>query len=126
SEDSLHTATGTRDKEEASKDWYALVASLPKKEDLQSIAQEVKSTLRTEIASLHTSLTDLEGRVAALKSAGLVLHQSHNTDRQHIDLPLHVEDLDNRSRRNNRVRGLRETAGQENLRENLTPLFHTK
>ncbi|CAH2324658.1 Hypothetical predicted protein [Pelobates cultripes] len=60
--------------------------------------------------------------MTALESAGPVPQQTHNHDRQLMDLQLHVEDLDNRSRRNNiRVRGLRET---ENLRETLTSLFN--
>ncbi|CAH2292600.1 Hypothetical predicted protein [Pelobates cultripes] len=123
-EDSLHTTAGTRDTEGPSQNWYALYDSLPKKEDLHTIVQEVKST-RTEIVSLRTFLSDLEGRVTALESAGPVPQQTHKHDRQLMDLRLHVEDLDNRSRRNNiRVRGLRETAGSENLRETLTPLFN--
>ncbi|CAH2292685.1 Hypothetical predicted protein [Pelobates cultripes] len=51
-------------------------------------------------------------------------HPNHSYDRQLTDLRLHVEDLDNRSRRNNiRIRG-REPIGPENLKEILTPLFN--
>ncbi|CAH2306732.1 Hypothetical predicted protein [Pelobates cultripes] len=127
SEDSLLTAAGSRDQGTPTPDWYALFTFLPKK-DLQLIVQEVKTTLRTEIASLRTSLQDLEGRVTALEKAGptmQVLQPTHTYDRQLTDLRLHVEDLDNRSRRNNiRIRGLREPIGPEDLRETLIPLFN--
>ncbi|CAH2310621.1 Hypothetical predicted protein [Pelobates cultripes] len=90
SEDSLLTAAGPRDQGNPTPDWYALFTSLPKKEDLQSIVQEVKTTLRTEIASLSTSLQDLEGRVTALENAGPTMqvhHPNHSYDRQLTDLP---------------------------------------
>ncbi|CAH2301820.1 Hypothetical predicted protein [Pelobates cultripes] len=51
-------------------DWYALFVSLPKKEDIHSLLEEVKSALHTEMCSLTTSLIALEARVTALESRG--------------------------------------------------------
>ncbi|CAH2274844.1 Hypothetical predicted protein [Pelobates cultripes] len=87
-------------------DWYSLFASLPKKEDLQTFLAEVRTTLRSEITTLRTFLSDLEGRVRALETAGppapnTAQHTRDTQLRQITDLRLHVEDLDNRSRRHN-------------------------
>ncbi|CAH2277907.1 Hypothetical predicted protein [Pelobates cultripes] len=87
-------------------DWYALFTSLPKKEDFQSLLEEVKTMLRTEISALGTSLTALEARVQTLESQSPDLHCPAVTTtkaqvKQIQDLRLHVEDLDKRSRRHN-------------------------
>ncbi|CAH2282734.1 Hypothetical predicted protein [Pelobates cultripes] len=111
-------------------DWYTLFTSLPKKEDFQSLLDEVKATLRTEISALGTSLTALETRVQALGSQGPNPHcpalQATEAHSRHIqDLRLHIEDLDNRSRRHNiRVRGCRESDTPEDARATLTPIFN--
>ncbi|CAH2277423.1 Hypothetical predicted protein [Pelobates cultripes] len=111
-------------------DWYTLFTSLPKKEDFQTLLDEVKATLRTEISALGTSLTALETRVQALETQGPNPHcpaiQATEAHSRHIqDLRLHIEDLDNRSRRHNiRVRGCRESDTTEDARATLTPIFN--
>ncbi|CAH2252132.1 Hypothetical predicted protein [Pelobates cultripes] len=96
-------------------DWYALFASLSKKEDFQQLVDEVMGTLHSEISSIRTSLTSLKTCVSALEERGpqangpdpaTIRHQAA----QITDMRMHIEDLDNRSRRNNiRVQGLKET-----------------
>ncbi|CAH2316644.1 Hypothetical predicted protein [Pelobates cultripes] len=101
-------------------DWYALFTSLPKKEDFQSLLEEVKTKLRMEISTLGTSLTALEARV---ESQGPDLHclavmTTKTQVKQIQDLHLHVEYLDNRSH-NIRVRGCRESDNPDDTRAGL-------
>ncbi|CAH2225734.1 Hypothetical predicted protein [Pelobates cultripes] len=122
--------TGTNGTAAPAPDWYALYASLPKKEDFHSLLEEVKTTLHTEISALGSSITALETRVQALESRRPdlpcpALAATTAQAKQIQDLRLHIEDLDNRSRRHNiRVRGCRETDPPEDTRAILTPLFN--
>ncbi|CAH2278302.1 Hypothetical predicted protein [Pelobates cultripes] len=124
--------TGTNGTAAPAPDWYALYASLPKKEDFHSLLEEVKTTLHTEISALGSSITALETRVQALESRRPdlpcpALAATTAQAKQIQDLRLHIEDLDNRSRRHNiRVRGCRETDPPEDTRAILTPLFNPR
>ncbi|CAH2301031.1 Hypothetical predicted protein [Pelobates cultripes] len=97
--------------------------------DLRDSSPPDWTTLRTEITTLRSSLSALEGRVEALETAGTPAPSNtqktpDTQSRQITDLRLHVEDLDNRSRRHNiRVRGLQESQGPEDLKDALIPIF---
>ncbi|CAH2294030.1 Hypothetical predicted protein [Pelobates cultripes] len=94
------------------------------------LVAEVKGMLQSKIASVLTSMKSLEDRISSLeerdsRTGGPVPSAIQQHAAQITDMRLHIEDLDNRSRRHNiRVRGLREAPDQENLKATLTRLFN--
>ncbi|CAH2300845.1 Hypothetical predicted protein [Pelobates cultripes] len=106
-------------------------AKMLSKADTGSLVQELRAVLREKLAGLRADLTALEQRVDEMETS------AHGCEEQHraaevavtrqgnmlLTLRRQVEDLENRSRRNNiRIRGLPET-GTEPLQTTLTDLF---
>lgn len=113
--------------------WRSYLSHLPTKEDFKTLLAEVKDTCRTEIASIRQDLTAIADRVDALETA-------HDSTRSYVaelqthssvqatalkETRRHLEDLDNRGRRNNiRIRGLPEAEGREDLQLILESIFN--
>lgn len=110
----------------------ALLQALPMKQDIESLIQRVEEAhhrdiqpVRTEIGALtdrvdagESSISSLEVRMEALEQANIAQAESA------VALQLHLEDLEDRSRRNNlRLRGLPEATGAENLQDTVTAIF---
>lgn len=112
---------------------WALLKALPTKTDIESLLsrtetqhhkeiQEVRGelqTLSTRLSAGETSVSDLEHRVADLE----------HLQNAHIDaatmLHLHMEEREDRSRRNNLcLRGLPEMTGHEDLAVTAADIFH--
>lgn len=114
-------------------DLNQLLSQIPTKEDFRVLISEVKDTCRAEIASIRQDLQHVSNRVEGLEEA-------HDSTRAYIaqlhrtivaqsefmgDMHNHVEDLDNRGRRNNiRVRGLPEATQAEDLPATLEAIFN--
>ncbi|CAH2220113.1 Hypothetical predicted protein [Pelobates cultripes] len=101
------------------------------KADTGSLVQEPRVVLREELAGLRSDLTALEQRVEEMETTAHGCEEQHRATEVAVtrqgNMPLtlrrQVEDLKNRSRRNNiRVRGLPET-GTEPLQATLIDLF---
>lgn len=113
--------------------WRSYVRHLPTKEDFKNLLAEVKDTCRTAIASIRQDLTTITNRVDALeethdstKSYVMELQQHSSASVRALrETRRHLEDLDNRGRRNNiRIRGLPEAEGQEDLQVILESIFN--
>lgn len=113
--------------------WAKCFQQLPTKADFQELISEVKDACRQEIAALRQDIQQVTLRVEDLETE----HDTTRTYLSHVhpllsaqsetirDMNRHLEDLDNRGRRNNiRVRGLPEAAGTENLTEILVSIFN--
>ncbi|CAH2273266.1 Hypothetical predicted protein [Pelobates cultripes] len=114
-----------------SADLAAISASMMTRKDKGEMVAELRAIIREEIAAVRTDLTALEQRVDRLEEERIQTQQHRQaadlaTTRQGnilLDLRRQVEDLDNRSRRNNiRVRGLPESE-DEVPQEILNGLF---
>lgn len=117
----------------ADRRWAHLLRQLPTKEDFRALVAEVKEACKIEIAAVRQDLRQVSDRVESLES-------EHDLTRRHIsqlqahvssqeallqDTRLHLEDLDNRGRRNNiRIRGLPEVEGVEDLQTTLESIFN--
>lgn len=86
---------------------------------MQEVRGEV-ATLADRMNTGEASVTSLKGRVAALEQAR-DLHRDST-----IALQLHLEDIEDRSRRNNlQLRGIPEDTAMENLGETVKEMFRT-
>ncbi|CAH2329759.1 Hypothetical predicted protein [Pelobates cultripes] len=101
------------------------------KSDTGSLVQELRAALREELAGLRSDLTALEQRVDEMESTARGCEEQHRATEVAVTrqgnmlltMRRQVEDLENRSRRNNiRVRSLPES-GTESLHATLTDLF---
>lgn len=87
-------------------------------QDIQAVRTDVQA-ISDRVSTGETSLSALEHRAAALEGS-----QETQMDTA-MALQLHLEDLKDRSRRNNlRLRGLPEATGTENLADTVTAVFH--
>lgn len=85
--------------------------------DLQAVQSDVQA-LSEKMHTGETAVSALETRVSSLESA---CNKYFDTA---ITLQLHLEDLEDRIRRNNlRFRGIPEATGREDLRETVTAIF---
>lgn len=85
--------------------------------DIQEVRGEV-SNLTERVVSGEESVSSLEARVAALEQARDHHHKSA------VSLQLHLEDVEDRSRRYNlRLRGIPEAAEMEDVRARVTAIF---
>lgn len=113
--------------------WQDCLQAIPTKEDFRLLIEEVKSACRAEIQVIHTNLKHLSDRVEMaeeeIQETKLAVHRTQVQGADHHimlrNMQRHLEDLDNRGRRNNiRVRGLPESEGPEDLHETLQLLFN--
>lgn len=102
--------------------------------DMSVFSADIKSTFSAAITDLKTNLVVLTEKLAASEHAGRQRDKAiHRLDQvtvshaQHfIDLNRHVEDLDNRGRRNNiRVRGIPETVEADQITPALQRVFNS-
>lgn len=113
--------------------WAECFQQLPTKADFQALISEVRDACRQEIAVLRHDIQQVAVRVDDLESE----HDSTRKYLSHVhpllaaqssvirDMNRHLEDLDNRGRRNNiRLRGLPEVSGSENLPAILSTIFN--
>lgn len=115
-------------------DIRALLQALPTKNDIEAMIlrleethrrdiQEVRgevSSLADRVASGETAVSSLEERISALEQAR-DLHRDTA-----VSLQLHMEDVEDRSRRNNlRLRGIPEAVDAEHLAEAVKNIFRT-
>ncbi|KAG8584414.1 hypothetical protein GDO81_008823 [Engystomops pustulosus] len=109
-------------------------SNLPTKEDFKSLIAEVKEAFRSEISEIRRDIQGMTQKIDHLEaeqadSRRQTTHTQHALHSQSVtlqDMARHLEDLDNRGRRNNiRVRGLSEVEGKEDVRATLQALFST-
>ncbi|CAH2322102.1 Hypothetical predicted protein [Pelobates cultripes] len=110
-----------------------MTALMVTKEDLTRASDTLHAALKAEVAGIKSDIARQDTRITAIEQrAETAESQWQATDtaiRRQGDLILamrrHLEDLDNRGRRNNiRVRGVPEADGAgENIAESLTQLF---
>lgn len=114
--------------------WRDYVRCMPTKQDFRMLIQEVRDTSRTEISMLRTDLHQLSTKVASLEEetcdTKIELSQIHDRLTSQAstlrNFQRHLEDLDNRGRRNNiRVRGLPEATQEEDLNVTLQAIFNS-
>lgn len=89
--------------------WHSYLQAMPTKEDFRQLIEDVKSTCRSEIQVLQSDLKHLADRVEMAKEeiqeTKLAVHRAQPQGVDHCtllrDMQRHLEDLDNRDRRNN-------------------------
>lgn len=113
--------------------WAQYLRQLPTKDDFKSLVAEVKEACKTEITALRKDLKHVSDRVETLETDHddtrryVTQLQSHITaqDKFLNDTRSHLEDIDNRGRRNNiRVRGIPEADNAEDLPSLLSSIFN--
>uniref|UniRef100_A0A8C5LRC0 Uncharacterized protein n=1 Tax=Leptobrachium leishanense TaxID=445787 RepID=A0A8C5LRC0_9ANUR len=119
----LHTGDGP--------DWATLLARLPTKEDLK----EANAIIMAELQQVRGDLQGLHTKIHAVEATCDVLNLQQAANSTKLDsqneqlrgMALHMEDLDNRGRRNNlRIRGLPDTEDSPTqLIPTLTSIFNT-
>lgn len=113
--------------------WSRYLRQLPTKDDFKTLVAEVKEACKIEIAAIRQDLGQVTGRVDSLEA-------DHDSTRRYVsqlqahisaqdcllqDTRLHLEDLDNRGRRNNiRVRGVPEAETTEDIPLILEAIFN--
>ena len=107
---------------------------MPTKHDFRMLIQEVRETCRSEINMLRTDFHHLSTRVTSIaddvddaKQEISHIHARLASQATTLrDFHRHLEDLDNRGRRNNiRVRGLPEATQDEDLPVTLQAIFNS-
>uniref|UniRef100_A0A8C5PJY0 Uncharacterized protein n=1 Tax=Leptobrachium leishanense TaxID=445787 RepID=A0A8C5PJY0_9ANUR len=112
-------------------DWATLLARLPTKEDLR----EANATIMAELQQVRGDLQGLHTKIHAVEATCDALNLQQSATSTKLDsqteqlrgMALHMEDLDNRGRRNNlRIRGLPDTEeSPADLIPTLTSIFNT-
>ncbi|KAM9313358.1 RNA-binding protein FXR2 [Gastrophryne carolinensis] len=106
---------------------------LPTRDDLESFIHRVESTFKKDISDLQQSVGGLDARVDSLERSRATTAQRLETLERDLAQQkavaqmtvLHLDDLENRSRRNNiRIRGLPEATGPDQLRPTITGIFN--
>lgn len=110
----------------------ALLQALPTKQDIEALILRVEESHRREIQEVRTEIHSLADRVdngeasistIAARLGALEQSQAEQAEST-IAIQLHMEDLEDRSRRNNlRLRGIPEATGAENLPDTVTAIF---
>ncbi|CAH2312183.1 Hypothetical predicted protein [Pelobates cultripes] len=119
--------TGGPSLADISADILALAASMVTKEDLKALS----AVIRTEVTEIKADIATQAGRLQALETTVLSTTAQAETTNLAITrqgnmllaLRRQAEDLDNRGRRSNRVHGLPESAGEEDVEATLQTLF---
>lgn len=118
---------------EAYTSWWDYVRCMPTKQGFRMLIQEVRDTCRSEIGMLRTDLQHLSTKVTPLEEDACDTKQELSQIHARLasqasilrDFQRHLEDLDNRGRRNNiRVRGLPEATQEEDLPSTLQAIFN--
>ncbi|KAG8580053.1 hypothetical protein GDO81_007107 [Engystomops pustulosus] len=114
-------------------DIKSLLSSLPTKEDISLFASQILAECRQEFASLRSDVTSLTSRVDDLEQAqsstAMSLESIQDMIQQHHAqlhaLQQHMDDIENRSRRNNlRIKGLPESVQPATLFSTITEILN--
>lgn len=114
-------------------DLQALMASLPTKADLSILAKQIAAEckeefiqLRQDVSALFTRVEAVEETTATSSSSLQILQETvHQHSAQLFTLQQHIDDVENRNRRNNiRLRGLPEAVGSDELYPALLSIFN--
>ncbi|CAH2275739.1 Hypothetical predicted protein [Pelobates cultripes] len=110
----------------------ALAANVVTKDDLRGLSETLHAAIHTEVTALRADLVTQGSRLQQLENTT----QAHTAQAEASNLAItrqgnmlltlrrHTEDLDNRGRRSNiRVRGIPESAGDEDVEALLRALF---
>ncbi|CAH2319313.1 Hypothetical predicted protein [Pelobates cultripes] len=110
----------------------ALAANMVTKDDLRGLSETLYAAIHTEVTALRADLVAQDSRLQHLENTT----QAHTAEAEASNLAItrqgnmlltlrrHTEDLDNRGRRSNiRVRGIPESAGEEDVEALLRALF---
>lgn len=115
-------------------DIRSLLQALPTRSDIEALILKLEETHRRDIQEVRGEISNLTERVSTGESSASLLservsalEQARDQQREAaITLQLHLEDVEDRSRRNNlRLRGIPESAHQENLGETVREIFRT-
>lgn len=99
-------------------DIRTLLHTLPTKADMEALVQRMEEQNRHDFQQLHTKVQHLDVRFSKGESSVSSLEKGL------AETQIHIEDLENRSRRNNlRLRGLPEATGPENLQETVRAIL---
>lgn len=112
----------------------ALLSLLPSKQDMHTLASELKTAWRQDLQTVQTEVDVLQTRVQKLEEIQTTMQQeldaakssSATGESLHCSLISQLDDLENRNRRNNiRLRGIPESVQTQDLIPSLTKLFNT-
>lgn len=110
-----------------------LFRSLPTKEDIKAMISNLEDAhcrevqeIRSEITTINTRVDGADSFAAATEARLERLERIQAKQEETIkDLTLHIEDLEDRGRRNNlRIKGLPEPEGREDLPAIVREIFH--
>lgn len=112
-------------------DIRSLLRALPTKADMEALMSRLEEQHRRDFHELRTEVHTLDDRVgkgememSALELLVSQLEKSQAVFQDRLaEAQLQAEDLKNRSRWNNRIWGLPEATGPENLQETITAVF---
>ncbi|XP_056391872.1 uncharacterized protein LOC130284929 [Hyla sarda] len=128
-----HSQLSPADRPVTLADLRTLVASLPTKNDLSSLAKQIVAECKEEFVQLRQDVSALTARVVGVEetqaSSSSAVQALQAVVKQHSDqlftLQQHLDDVENRNRRNNiRLRGLPEAVGPEELYPALLSIFN--
>lgn len=115
-------------------DIRTLLQALPTKTDIEAMILRLEEThrrdiqeVRGEVSSLSERVTLGEMAVSSLEDRVSALEQAQDSHKDSaISLQLHLEEIEDRSRRNNlRLRGIPEAVGSDQLAETVKEIFRT-
>ncbi|KAM9319837.1 protein mono-ADP-ribosyltransferase PARP4 [Gastrophryne carolinensis] len=108
--------------------------ALPSKTDLESMALRIEKAVRKDIEDLQQQTATLDTRVTAVERSREELSRElselaglqREVRRQQKEMQLHLDDLENRGRRNNvKLRGIPEEMGGDRLRTVAQSIFNS-
>ncbi|KAM9315500.1 uncharacterized protein PAF06_006460 [Gastrophryne carolinensis] len=111
----------------------SLLRGMPSKSEIENLISKYEVKHKQEIAAVRQEVAHVASRVQVLEAEGpsydsRIRAIEARCDSQEATIKtchLHLDDLENRSRRNNlRIRGIPETQGMENIKEIVTTLFN--
>lgn len=127
------TADPTPGQSRLEDDLRAMLQALPTRADIETLIQRVEEAHKRDIQEIKTDIQTIDHRVttgesltSALESRILSLEQAQESrDRELQEVQLHLEEMEDRSRRNNlRLRGIPEATESEDLAVTVTAIFH--
>lgn len=116
----------------ADEELRALLRAIPTRADFESLASRLEASHRRDVAAVRTDITALSERMGAGEATVTELTQrlkqvedtQTNQTKVLLTEQLHLEEIEDRSRRNNlRIRGLPESTGTEDLTATAIAIF---
>lgn len=134
SSDSLVCEADLEDKLDADNvDWCTYIRHLPTRTKFKDMMADIKETFKSEIAIMRQYIKAVASRVDLIEETLKGIKTYNSQPHHHVlaqaqalcESRRHLEDLDNRGRRNNiRVRGVPETEGAEDISLTLKSIFN--